>query len=223
MKLSRIGLIGDVHAEDENLDASLRFLREAGAQRILCVGDITDGHGAGRGDINQCCRSLKEFEVIVVRGNHDRWLLQGQMRDWKDAVQLEELNEASRRFLESLPVTQNVEAVGGELLLCHGLGDNDMQGLTPDDEGYALECKDELRDLIAQRRFRFVVCGHTHRHMVRHFGQLTVINPGTLYRLHEPCFALADFKDNFVAFHNVANGVVESAAHIVELSPSAPR
>lgn len=215
MKLSHVGLIGDVHAEDENLEAVLRFLREAEVQRIFCVGDVVDG----RGDGNRCCRLLRDFEVITVRGNHDRWLLQNQMRDLPDAMQMETLHETSRRFLASLPVTQSVETVSGELLLCHGLGANDMQGLAPDDFGYALQCNDELRDLIAQRRYRFVVCGHTHRRMVRHFDHLTVINSGTLYRLHEPCFTLADFKNNSVAFHNVADGTVEDAARTIELSP----
>lgn len=36
--------------------------------------------------------------------------------------------------------------------------------------------------------------------MVRHFGSLTFINPGTLFRGHEPCFAIADLDPLTVDF-----------------------
>jgi hypothetical protein len=41
--LDRIGLIGDIHAEDASLALSLRVLGDAGADRVMAVGDIVDG------------------------------------------------------------------------------------------------------------------------------------------------------------------------------------
>ena len=38
--LQRIGVIGDVHQEDKNLESALRFFAERDLDAILCVGDI---------------------------------------------------------------------------------------------------------------------------------------------------------------------------------------
>ncbi|RYZ76700.1 MAG: metallophosphoesterase [Proteobacteria bacterium] len=204
MKLSYLGLIGDVHAEAERLEAALLFLRQMGVEHILCVGDIVDGPG----DVDRCCELLDQARVAVVRGNHDRWLVDNQMRDLPEATQREALSDRSKTFIESLPTTRTFETVAGRLLLCHGLGDNDMQSITPQDYGYALEVKDELHELIQQRQFRFIVNGHTHRRMVRHFEHLTVINAGTLYHAHEPCIALVDFKSNTADFLEITGNVI---------------
>jgi len=66
------------------------------------------------------------------------------------------------------------------LLLCHGLGGDDMNGVYPGDFGYGLEVNDVLQGLIREGRYRFVVNGHTHLRMVRSFGGLTIINAGSL-------------------------------------------
>jgi len=39
---SRIGLIGDVHAEDEALELALRVFADAGVDVVMAVGDIVD-------------------------------------------------------------------------------------------------------------------------------------------------------------------------------------
>ena len=91
-----------------------------------------------------------------------------------------------------MPATRTYDTPLGSLLLGHGLGDNDMIRLQPDDYGYALECNSPLQALIAAGQHRIVVGGHTHHAMVRAFGALVVINAGTLSRTHDPCCAVLD-------------------------------
>jgi predicted phosphodiesterase len=199
---SRLGLLGDVHTEHKRLELALRFLRSHQVDATLCVGDVADGTG----DLAECCRLLAESSVLCVRGNHDRWLLEGTMRELSDATPVAGLTTEVRSFLSSLPPTRTLETISGELLLCHGLGENDMARLLPDDFGYALESNDELHALLAAKRWSVVVGGHTHRRMVRRFGELTVINAGTLYRHHEPGFGLLDLKARSVEFYALATG-----------------
>ena len=68
-----------------------------------------------------------------------------------------------------------------------------MAKVTPDDHGYALDSNDELRGLIADPKIRFVVNGHSHRIMVRHFPELTIVNAGTLKADNDPGCLLIDF------------------------------
>lgn len=198
MGLERIGIVGDVHAETIRLEIALHFLRKKQVECILCVGDIVDG----RGNVDKCCELLQENDVLIVRGNHDRWFTEGTMRDLPEATQWEDVNETSKSFIRSLPLMEAHETVTGRLLLCHGLGTNDMQRLTPDDYGYALEVMEELHTLLRNREYQFVVNGHTHHRMIRQFAHLSIINAGTLYYAHEPCIAIADFRANQVQFYD---------------------
>jgi predicted phosphodiesterase len=194
--LRRVGIIGDIHGEDARLDAAIHLLRREGIDALLAVGDIADGPGS----LDRCCELLVAEGALVVRGNHDRWLVEGTMRDLRDAHRLSALAPSTQAFLTGLPPTRTVETAAGTLLLCHGVGENDMRKLTADDFGYELACNDELQALLGQKDLRFVVGGHTHRRMVRAFGHLTVLNAGTLYRADHPCVLLADFAEKEACF-----------------------
>ena len=221
MSLSRIGLIGDVHGEAARLVAALHFLRAARVERILCVGDIADGTrddaADGAANANRCCDLLRQFEVETVRGNHDRWLLNGELRDLPGAVDAADLSADSRQLLRDLPRTGEFETVRGPLLLCHGVGENDMNTLRPSDEGYALECNVELQALMRARHFRFVVGGHSHQRMAKRFGELMFVNPGALIEEHDLSFALADFERGAVEFYGFAGDAIADLVWSVAL------
>lgn len=201
--LRRIGIVGDVHAEDAFLEIALCFLHTQNVDAILCTGDVVDGPD----DANKCCELLQQFDVRVVRGNHDRWILANEMRQLADADDLSSLSESTRNYLEDLPLTLTFRTVAGELLLCHGLGNNDMARLTPDDYGCALEMNQELQQLL-RSDFRVVVAGHTHKRMVRKIDGVTFINAGTLFHKHSPCFAMIDFETSEVQFFDFVDGEI---------------
>lgn len=202
--LRRIGAIGDVHGEARALEAVLEFLQAQSLDRIICTGDVVDGPG----DPSRCCKLLRQNDVPTVAGNHDRWLLGDQARDLPEAHSLDDLDVEALAFLRSLPKTRAFETVAGRLLLCHGLGDNDMARLLPDDSGYALQSNMALYALHRGSEWRFVINGHTHRRTVRSFNRengenLTIINAGTLYRAHQPCFVVVDFEARHAQFFDV--------------------
>jgi hypothetical protein len=84
-------------------------------------------------------------EVATVRGNHDRWALSATMRDAPGALDVAHLNPDELTFLAALPTTPSYPTQSGALLLCHGLGPDDMCTLGPDDFGYQ-DALDELGD-----------------------------------------------------------------------------
>ena len=186
----RIGLIGDIHAEDARLERALDLLASRGVELLAATGDIADGVGS----VDRCCALLEERRVLVVRGNHDRWLLAGQARTLPHATPVDGVSAQSRRFLTQLPEVAELETVRGRALLCHGLGANDMAKVGPDDFGYALESNDDLQSLVRIGAYRWVLNGHSHRRMVRPFGRVTIINAGTLKRDRSPCCLELDFE-----------------------------
>jgi predicted phosphodiesterase len=208
--LRRIGVLGDIHAEDEFVAMALAHLAQCAVDRVVAVGDLVDGPG----DVVRCCRLLRDAGALVVRGNHERWLLSDTMRDLPDAIRAADLDAATRAWLAALPPTRVIDTVAGALLLCHGLGDNDMAGLRPDDFGYGLEVNDALWSLVRGGKFAFVVNGHTHQRMVRRVEGTTIVNAGTLYRAHQPCFAVVDLVERAVQFFDLARTGVAPAARI---------
>jgi putative phosphoesterase len=203
---SRIGLIGDVHQEHERLQSLLSYFEQQRVDLALCVGDLADGVG----DLGKCIELLKASAVECVLGNHDRWLLRGTMRDLPDAIPVSALRERDRSFLSSLPKTRTYDTRRGRLLLCHGMGDDDMGSLRPDDEGYALESNFELQELTMPGRYGVVVAGHTHRAMVRRLNDTLFVNPGTLRGDHGASSAMLDLTRREVLVLSVEHSCVKT-------------
>lgn len=201
----RVGLIGDVHAEDRLLELALTRLRDSGVERILCVGDLTDGPGS----IDRVCELLAEHHVITVSGNHDRWVLTDTMRDLPYAIWRNQLSKDTLAFLRNLDRVHEMSSGRGRVCLCHGLGTNDMAGVTPDDYGYALEFNTELQALIADPDLAIVLNGHTHKPMVRHFPGLIIVNAGTIFHEHQPGYVVVDFDRGGVTWYSLEDESVQ--------------
>jgi len=200
--VTHLGAIGDIHTEDVFLNLALSFLSKQEPDLIVSVGDIVTGPG----DVDRCCDLLQSYRVITVAGNHDRWFLSGIMQDLPNFTDPTTVSSQTMDFLNALPQTYELSSPQGVVLVCHGLGINDMADLKPEDYGYAIEVNLELQELIRSQQYRFVINGHTHCRMVRHFGDLTVINVGTLRRYGDSGFALIDFRSNHVHFYDIETG-----------------
>lgn len=193
-ELRRIGAIGDVHCEDVVLARAIETLRDAGSERIVCVGDIVDGLG----DANRTCELLREHQIQCVAGNHERWFLTDKNRSITGVTPKDALAQEHQRWLATLPQTARLATPLGNLLVCHGVGEDDMAFLQPETRGYALQAIDVLRELMLDPEVDFMLGGHTHQRMVRRFQGITVVNAGTIHRNFEVGVILLDFEEERV-------------------------
>jgi predicted phosphodiesterase len=210
--LERIGVIGDDHARDKRLEQLIAFLEEQALDALTCVGDVVNGPG----DPNACAAVLESASVITVRGNHDRWLLEGSPPLGSDTHQLADLTPATLTFLRALPTSLELPGAGNTpLVLCHGLPEDDMSTLTSDDYGYALEVNDELQRLLRDQQRRIVVKGHRHRPAVWRLDELTLIDAGSLLDSSPTGGAVVDILEGTVtpiAFGDVGPEFTEPIA-----------
>lgn len=213
----KIGLIGDVHGEDHYLELALEALAVLKPDAFVCVGDIADGPGS----IDRCVQLLQANNACCVMGNHDRWMLDGTMRSSTDATSKDDISTSSLDYLSSLPKTMEIQTPHGLLLLCHGLGNNDMCRLNQDDFDYpyTVENNLELQDILGSKRYAFVVSGHTHRWMIRDYQGITFVNAGTLKKEHSPGFALLNTETRDLLWFSIspksatANSVLTFKSH----------
>lgn len=150
----RIGVISDVHANLEALDAVLADIDRERPDALVCLGDFV-GYGP---DPNPCVELLAPRLRAAVVGNHDQAALGGRsIEDFnlyaQEAIVWTQraLAEGSRGFLRSLPLRAEVEG----LLLVHG------SPRRPAEE-YVLDGR-IARASFAADAFRVALVGHTHQ------------------------------------------------------------
>lgn len=104
----RYGIISDIHANLEALQAALSWLDMQEVDEIICLGDVV-GYGP---DPLACCRLVRERAKVTLMGNHDAAVV-GAMstRFYYDAARQviewtrSQLDDDSLRWLYSLPYT----------------------------------------------------------------------------------------------------------------------
>jgi predicted phosphodiesterase len=189
--MKRFGLIGDVHAQDRLLEIALEYLQDVDA--ILCVGDFADG----RGDLDRTLKLLRDPRVRAVRGNHDRWIVNGQMRELPDATQ--KLSGETREYLAQLPPTMRIETVAGPLLLAHGLGRDDMLGVSDRYSlGFHFDGRWDRR-LEIDPDIAIHVSGHSHQRWAERVHGLLAVNAGTLLEREFGLLDLAEMQLQWLA------------------------
>ncbi len=64
----RYGILSDIHGHESNLRKAIALLKEHGAQRIACLGDVLGKSGDGVA----CLDRLFAENALLVVGNHDK-------------------------------------------------------------------------------------------------------------------------------------------------------
>lgn len=158
----RIGILTDIHANMEALEACLAALDARGYDYLACLGDVV-GYGA---QPNECCAVIRERADVAILGNHDAAvcgrmdysfyrLVARQALDWH----ARQLHPEHRAWLSSLPYQFRL----GEVLFCHGSPVNL-------EEFEYIFSQEQMRDLVATAPGQAPVTFIGHSHLCRAFA-----------------------------------------------------
>lgn len=118
----KYGLLSDCHGNIQGLVRAWQMLREAGAQKMLCLGDIV-GYGAAS---KACIDFLMENSSRTIAGNHDHALLKKHSTEQYQSYAVhslelarEQLRAKHLQFLEELPLISTWEEDGFLIQLTH--------------------------------------------------------------------------------------------------------
>ena len=174
----RIALMTDIHGNLAALDAVLRDIERRAVDMTVNLGDVVSGPLLPRATAER----LMPLGLPTIRGNHERQILTqslGELGESDHFAALELLDE-QRVWLASFPETL---ALDGDVLLCHGTPQNDLDYLleTIDADGFRPATVAEVEERTAGCAARLIACGHSHlpRAMRLRNGTM-VLNPGSV-------------------------------------------
>lgn len=154
----KIGILGDIHANIEALDAVLSAFQRGGVDRVLAVGDLV-GYGA---DPSPVLQRIRGDGIVSVLGNHDAAVVDihvdlAYFNVYARAAALwtrKVLTEDELNYLRSLPLIHREP----ELIVVHGSLDK------PEDFNYIQTQRDAERSLLWMNDLTAKVCfvGHSH-------------------------------------------------------------
>jgi predicted phosphodiesterase len=175
----RFAVISDVHGNALALDAVLADIKRQGVDATLCLGD----HVSGPLDPAGAAERLMQLDGPVIRGNHDRWLVERGADDLDpvDQFALARLGPAQRDWLAAMPATATF---GEAVFLCHGTPTSDVE---PWVDGWyhqrsaTLPTEASVLEIAWGFDYPVLLCGHTHmaRSVRLRDGRL-IVNPGSV-------------------------------------------
>ena len=158
----RVGIVSDIHCNAAGLTEALALMGDI--DELICLGDSIYEYRFS----NEVVRLLKERAAHVIVGNHEEQFfgplgVRARARDGIDRGLAE--------WLASRPHRSELTLGGKRLLLVHS---------TPwEPRGTYVHPQSALLARFAEVEADFVLYGHTHQQVVRRFGAVLVINPGS--------------------------------------------
>lgn len=189
----KIGIISDIHGNYEALKSVLKELDGMGVTEVYSLGDVVGYYS----QVNECCEELIKRDIPNLMGNHD-WYLSGggfcaRSQSVNDCLKYQRriIKEDNMAWLRESMIQRFV----GNIHMVHG-GWSD-----PIDE-YIWDPSTEYFSKIKGEVF---MSGHTHVQVLKHFGDKTYCNPGSVGqpRDNNPKAAFAVVENNTISLHRV--------------------
>jgi putative phosphoesterase len=198
----KLGVISDIHANIAALDAVLADM--PAVDRLICCGDIVEYYA----DPNEVCDRLRALSPLVVRGNHDAYVIGalGPSLERRAAYRTDWTRDALRpdnmEWLKSLPTEQRLTEGDREVVVRHASPWDEETYLYPDSPRL-----DEIR--LGSRQILLV--GHTHIPLHRTAGGGMIVNPGSVGQPRDwdprAAYATVDLATGIVEHRRVAYDV----------------
>lgn len=170
--MRNIGVISDIHANIDALDAVFSDMKEKNIDMVLCTGDIVGYHTFP----DEVVKRIQKENVICIRGNHDNDVVNKQFNITRSPdifrVTYDLLSDESLEWLATLPVTREITVEECTILMTHG---------SPSDlEEYLFEGSEEATAYASECTNDILLSGHTHLPWVKEIEGTLFVNSGSV-------------------------------------------
>lgn len=221
----RVGIISDIHANFQALEAVLEDIKEQNCEKILCLGDLAMA-GPEPVKVIDFVKNKKDWEVI--QGNTDKMIAEytpelaktvksifpvmGNALD--DDVSI--ISKEQKEYLKNLPPQKELEIEGTKILMVHGSPRRNNEDILPETS------LKELEKMLIGVNADLIFCGHTHVPCgFQTNSKKTVVNVGSVGRPMtknpQSCYVVADFSNGeFTIEHRLVDYDRELASDIMK-------
>ena len=163
----KFGVITDIHNNLTALKDVVERLNQMQCDKIICCGDII---GIGPNPEETVQYMMQIPNLIAVRGNHEKYLLEGMPNEYPNEEQmgLEEmkhhlwehnlLSAESIAFLESLPYKKDISCDGFDISIMHYCMDRDGHYINYKNNS----TESDLQKMFANVKSDIILYGHNH-------------------------------------------------------------
>ena len=183
----KLGVISDIHSNVVVLEKVLNDLEKRKVEKIICCGDYI-GLGPWPDEAVQLLMKYED-KLIAVRGNHEKYFLQGiptRVHDEKMKLGDEQINchkwthnkisQSSKEFLERMPIEQNIQIENKKIYIVHYPIQEDGKY-----RKYINKANiNEIKELFSYTDADIYFYGHTHVEDINNENGKWYINPGSL-------------------------------------------
>lgn len=177
----KIAIISDIHGNLPALKAVFDDIRLFGADRIYCLGDLTDGAPWN----NEVTELIRSKGIPTIMGNHDERIafdhpvfsLSKHSKEEQEA-RLNTINHTkstitsdNKAFLAGLPASIRLTVESVTILLVHGSPGSNEEYIYDQHEESA------LMKMLNDREADVMVCGHTHLSFIRLLSAEETVKP----------------------------------------------
>jgi putative phosphoesterase len=193
----KIVLLSDIHSNVPALEKVLSELEKRSVEKILCAGDLVGYYTKP----NEVVNSIRENNIICVKGNHDQGIEGGGFRlnpKARKALRYskEELSRKNRAFLRELDKRKRITLDGQDIFMTHGSPRRPL-------EEYVMpeEADKSLLNYFDEKPIT-IVLGHTHKAFDKEVREFKVLNSGSAGKARD-----GDLKASFAVFDTGGNSV----------------
>jgi len=158
----KLGIVSDLHCNAAGLAEALRLMGDI--DELICLGDSIWEYRFS----NAVIGLLRERRAHVILGNHEECFYGplGERARARPGIDTDLFH-----WLADQPHRRELHVAGRKLLLVHS---------TPwEPRGAYIHPHNTLLERFGEADADFVLYGHTHEQVVRRFGRVTVVNPGS--------------------------------------------
>jgi predicted phosphodiesterase len=177
--MARVAILADIHGNLAAFEAALDHVARQHVDQLIIAGDIV----VGSPDSAACWRLAQSLGCPILRGNHERYVVQAGAPGAPPEWELErfgpvrwaagQLTDAERAAIEGLPLSLRMPELP-DLLVVHASLRADRDSIMP----HTPEA--ELPTMFPDLRERWVVRAHNHAGMVRLWGDRVIITAGSV-------------------------------------------
>ena len=168
-----LGIISDVHANLEALNAVLTELSRAKVDIIISVGDIVGYYPFP----NETIDIFKKYNIKSIYGNHDKGVITRDLSLFdhyaKVAIEwtINTITHENLEYLKSLKAKDFFLIDGMRILVVHGSVSNENDYIYP---------KDLYPNILRNNDVDVIILGHTHIQFIVEFDEGFIFNPGSV-------------------------------------------